>query len=155
MSRSKRPELAPLARPNLSQTVGKTIAPKRPDIAALLAVDTTPVPNPIEGIPTGVSLEVDAQVEVSAILQAFKDRAKREQERFDLAADSEFWFAVCFQSREQKEAFLVAMEWIAGGDKYLDGPKLAADRGIKLPSVELRKGKRRVDRVLASMTKRR
>jgi len=43
--------------------------------------------------------EQAVEKETSAVLAAFKDRAKKEQERFELVTDSEFWFAACFQTR--------------------------------------------------------
>lgn len=91
-----------------------------------------------EFVPTG-DLEADTGAEASALLTAFKKKAEAEQSRFELATDSEFWFAVCFQSREQKEAFLKAISWLSHGDKYLDGLTLAGQMGITLPRVTLPK----------------
>lgn len=89
--------------------------------------------NPLRVVePTG-NLEADKQSEASAILQAFKQRAKEETQRYKLAIDSEFWFAVCFVTREQKEAFLAATGWLLIGDKYLDGALLADMLGVELP----------------------
>lgn len=115
-----------------------------PDIPTLPDLDEIPeqdfaaegaprtVPDPLAGlVPTG-SVEVDSKAEVSAVLQGFRDRAKAEAKRYELATDSEYWLAVCFQSREQKEEFLRAVKMLADGDKYLDGRKLAANLGIKL-----------------------
>lgn len=82
-------------------------------------------------------VEKTSQEEVSALLTGFQERAKREQERFTLATDSEFWFAIGFQSREQKEEFLRAMSWLSYGDKYLNGLHIAEDSGIKLSEVKL------------------
>lgn len=47
------------------------------------------------------------------------DRAERQRE-LD-ATDSEHWFAVNFETREQKEAFLRALGLFDEADKYLDG----------------------------------
>jgi hypothetical protein len=69
---------------------------------------------------------------------AFKARAQAEQERFELATDSEYWMAVCFQSRRQKEQFLAALreKFGMGGDseadKYIDGWEFAKALGIVL-----------------------
>ncbi|MBU0749142.1 MAG: hypothetical protein KKG67_20360 [Gammaproteobacteria bacterium] len=71
--------------------------------------------------------------ETSAVLEAFKARAKAEQARFALATDSEYWVGLCFQTREQKEAFLTAAKLIKAGDKYIDGQLLAQRMGIELP----------------------
>lgn len=72
---------------------------------------------------------------------AFKARAQAEQERFELATDSEYWFAVCFQSRRQKEAFLEGLRRKLGlkgdADKYMDGWELAKALGIDIPREEV------------------
>jgi hypothetical protein len=95
--------------------------------------------NPFKDIeyPDGASLEEGSNVEVKALADTFSGRAKLEAKRFELAADSEFWFSVVFKSREQKEVFLKAMNWLQEGDKYLVGPVLAEISGIDLPDVSL------------------
>ncbi len=75
--------------------------------------------------------------ETSAVLAAFKARAKAEQERFALATDSEYWVAVCFQTREQKEAWLEATQLLKHGDKYIDGALVAKVMGIELPPASV------------------
>ncbi len=79
-------------------------------------------------------LEEGIADDMSGILTAFKERAQDENARLLDATDSEFWFAVCFQTREQKEEFLKKMGLLDIGDKYLDGLKVAAKLGIKLES---------------------
>jgi len=63
--------------------------------------------------------------QVSEAFAAFRDRGKREQRRYEDATDSEFWFAVCFHTREDKEAFLREHGVADLGDKYIDGYKLS------------------------------
>lgn len=109
--------------------------------------------DPLGEVPQTGDLETDAQAETSAILSGFQDRAKQEQERFQLATDTEFWFSVYFQSREQKEAFLEALSWLANGDKYLNGLELAEAMGIRLPEVTLPKP-RPFNRKLLNLVKR-
>ena len=58
-----------------------------------------PIADPLAKVEYVGSVEADSKAEVSAVLQAFKDRAKAEQKRFDLATDSEYWVVLCFQSR--------------------------------------------------------
>lgn len=65
---------------------------------------------------------------------AFKERAQNENARLLDATDSEFWFSVCFQTREQKEEFLKKAGLFDIGDKYIDGLKVAAKMGINLES---------------------
>lgn len=69
-------------------------------------------------------LQVDAGAELAALETAYRSRRKAEDQRFRRATDSEYWFAACFQSREEKEAFLA--EFGIPGDKYIDGHVLAA-----------------------------
>lgn len=84
-----------------------------------------------------ISNEEASVREVSAVLAAFKMRAKNEQERFALATDSEYWVGVCFQTRAQKEAFLAGVNLLQHGDKYIDGELLAKRMGIALPDANV------------------
>lgn len=95
------------------------------------------VPDPLANVDYDQGIEDSAQEELSDLLKGFKDRAKQEADRFVLATDSEFWFSVGFQSREQKEAFLMALDWLKYGDKYLNGCLMAKLEGIELPEVRL------------------
>jgi hypothetical protein len=65
---------------------------------------------------------------------AFQERAKDEEQRFRDATDSEYWVAITFQSRAQKEEFLRALGLLELGDKYLDGEVVAAQLGLELKS---------------------
>lgn len=72
--------------------------------------------------------------------RGFRDRQKTEAKRLTAVTDSEYWFAVCFTTREQKEAFLKALHWdlaTGGDDKYLDGVALAQKIGVVLPPAAL------------------
>lgn len=86
--------------------------------------------------PTG-DPEADDAAMLSAVQSGFRERAKREDERFFLATDSEYWICVCFQTREQKEAFLSEMNWLRFGDKYLDGQLVANELGVTLPRADV------------------
>jgi hypothetical protein len=68
-----------------------------------------------------------ATEQVSATLDAFRARSKEEAKRYADATDSEYWVAVCFHSRADKEAFLREFNLRQHGDKYLDGYKVAAE----------------------------
>jgi len=74
--------------------------------------------------------------ELDALAKGFRERTKREDERFRLATDSEYWFAVCFKSRADKDAFLAAARLMPVGDKYLDGYAVARTLGIEMPTNE-------------------
>ena len=130
---------------------GGKIKPKKIDLAQTL--NAPEVENPLDEVDYTGELEHDANAEVSALLTGFRERARQEQDRFTLATDSEFWFAVGFKSREQKEAFLTAVGWDEHGDKYLNGVNIAQALGIPLPPVALTDATRKqVDRRLKELT---
>lgn len=91
-------------------------------------------PTALDGIPYSGNAEADSALELNEFQRQAKNALKREQKLQEQAFDTEFWFAVYFQSREQKEAFLVGLEMLADGDKYLDGQALAEKLGIALPA---------------------
>lgn len=85
-------------------------------------------------VPSVAEAEAQAVAEVEQVANAFRTGEKEQDQRFDDATDSEYWFALCFQTREQKEEFLRKMRWIDFGDKYLDGMTCARASGITLES---------------------
>lgn len=100
-----------------------------------------------EGQDGEIPTEAMAEEELGEVLSGFKKRANQENDRFRYAVDSEFWFAVCFQTRDQKEEFLraIGFDMNLEGDKYLDGMALARALGIKLTSPIPRVPEFRVD----------
>lgn len=124
-------------------------------LGALLTPGAGAVEDPIGEIDAAdLTNEQLVDQEMSATLRAFKDRAKREQERFLVATDSEYWFAVCFQTREQKEHFLRETRLLQAGDKYIDGALLAKRMGVTLPPADVPYNtSARVDAKLAAMVK--
>ncbi|ONI87357.1 hypothetical protein ALI22I_23340 [Saccharothrix sp. ALI-22-I] len=103
--------------------------------ADLLAqLNAEPEPDPLAGVEYTGDLAADSAAELDAVAQGFRDRTKREDERFRLATDSEYWFAVCFKTRADKEAFLAAARLMSIGDKYLDGYVVARVLGIPMPT---------------------
>lgn len=78
--------------------------------------------------------EEESKGEMSEVLKAFRARAKNESARFEQATDSEYWVALCFQTRDQKEEFLRKINVAALGDKYLDGLIVAEALGIAIES---------------------
>ena len=83
--------------------------------------------------------ETSARV-LNAVQQAFKDRATAEMKRMNDAVDSEYWLCFIFQTRGQKEQFLerAGIAVALHGDKYLDGPTIAAHLGFPVDPVEVR-----------------
>lgn len=112
-------------------SAGKTRKPQSLKIQDLKRSD--PEPDPLEKVNYTGNTEEDAKAELNALQQGFKDRAKNEAQRFKQATDTEYWFAVCFSSREEKESFLKAIGLGKRGDpdKYLVGRQLAALLGIE------------------------
>ncbi len=72
----------------------------------------------------------EQRADMTALQKGFNARRQQEQERFYEAVDSEFWCCLCFQTREQKDAFLRALKLLHLGDKYLDGVKVAEVLGV-------------------------
>lgn len=76
--------------------------------------------------------EETAKEMISDMLARFKSGLKKEKELFVDNTDSEYWVAICFQTREQKEEFLQKTGLIKYGDKYLDGIIVAEELGVEL-----------------------
>jgi hypothetical protein len=55
----------------------------------------------------------------------FRERAAREEERFRLATDSEYWVALCFRTPDGATAFASALGLTSHG-RYVPGPQLEA-----------------------------
>ena len=89
--------------------------------------------------------------EISATLKGFKQRAKQEEQRYLNATDSEYWFCLCFQTREQKDEFLKKVGWWDIGDKYLDGMLVAEAMGIHLDAVVPAMPQEKFDRRLSKL----
>ncbi|WP_276670273.1 hypothetical protein [Schaalia cardiffensis] len=91
-----------------------------------------PTPDPLASVEYTNSLEEDSARELTALEQGYRERAANEQKRYIAATDSEYWFTVSFQDREEKERFLRAIG--LGGkkdpDKYMTGQQLADTLGI-------------------------
>jgi hypothetical protein len=76
------------------------------------------------------TLEESCREEIGEAEQSFRARMAREDTRRRLATDSEFWFAVYFESREGKDRFLRKYGLANIGDKYLPGR--AVDMALSL-----------------------
>lgn len=81
--------------------------------------------------------EVDSVADLTALEDGWRKKIGAEGKRFELATDSEYWACVCFQTREQKEAFLSAINVLWMGDKYIDGQAVAEKLGISLPPADV------------------
>ena len=101
------------------------------------ALKKNPPPVMVEMPDPSGNPEDDSAADLDAVQQGFRNRAKAESDRFALATDSEYWACICFQSRDQKEAFLAALKILEFGDKYLDGQLVAERLGVKLPAANV------------------
>ena len=86
--------------------------------------------------------EADSANDLDAVQAGFRKRAADEANRFALATDSEYWTCICFQTREQKEHFLAALDILkfadqSTGGRYLDGQEVAKQLGVTLPAANV------------------
>jgi len=87
------------------------------------------------GATPDVDIREQTEAELEALRSDFQKRAHAEQDRFTDATDSEYWVAVCFHTRQQKEEFLAGMKLDDLGDKYIDGVEAARRLKILLTPV--------------------
>lgn len=82
-------------------------------------------------------LEAEGLEAVGEIEKSFRERMKQESSRFRDMCDTEYWFAVCFTSREQRNEFLEKIG-IDPELKYIDGHEMAKAfrKSIKTPDLE-------------------
>lgn len=109
--------------PDLSALTKRVDIGDGPDMSALLAGPQEPLADPLAATEYTGDLEKDAAAELTELERAYRDRAKNEAGRFKAATDSEYWVAVCFKSRAEKEKWLAEFGLDALGDKYIDGNK--------------------------------
>lgn len=108
---------------------------KRPNFDSLF--DPVGMPSPLKGVGQSGEVEADAADEISAALRAIIEQKRAMREVYRTTTDPEYWFVVCFQSREQKDEFLRLAGWEGMGDKYLDGLRLAAKLGVPIEPINL------------------
>lgn len=89
--------------------------------------------DPLKDVEYTDSLEEDSRRELTAMEAAYHERAKAEEKRKKYATDSEHWVAICFSTREDKEAWIKSVVGdFSLGDKYINGYKLADAMGVDL-----------------------
>ena len=98
-------------------------------------LQANPVPQYVDMPEQTGNAQADAAADLDAVQAGFRKRAADESNRFALATDTEYWACLCFQTREQKEAFLAALDLLKFGDKYLDGQEVAKQLGVALPEA--------------------
>ncbi len=90
--------------------------------------------DPLADVSDTGDIEADAKAEVTALQQAFRDRAAQEAARMQDATDTGYYTCVVFENRAQCEAWLLAIGKLGKGDLYLDGRDLAEFMKISLPA---------------------
>ncbi|TWP47421.1 hypothetical protein FKR81_32425 [Lentzea tibetensis] len=76
--------------------------------------------------PTPKRKAADDEEELDETVTGFRARAKREQERYLAATDSEYWCAPCFWTAQAHAAFVAALPVPAVDSRWIDGLELAA-----------------------------
>lgn len=95
-------------------------------------------------------IEQSVNQEVSDMMALIRENRKNNAERFRDVESGEFWFCVCFQSRNQKETFIKNLHDKFGGDpegfgdKYISGLELADLLGIPVEPIILEVKKSRL-----------
>lgn len=86
------------------------------------------------------AMEQGTIAELTEVESGFRERMKAENKRFRDMCDTEYWFCVCFTSREQKEEFLQKIG-IDTDLKYIDGKDMARAyrKAIQTPDMEFAK----------------
>lgn len=93
---------------------------------------------PPRSLQAGQRADKEALTQLENLRQEFERVSKMPQQLRQRVTDSEYWRAVCFQSREQLMAFLKLLDIPAKENKYVDGLVLAQKLGITLPPAEVR-----------------
>ena len=83
------------------------------------------------------AVEQEALEELTELERGFRERVKAENKRFRDMCDTEYWFCVCFTSREQKEEFMKKIG-LDINEKYFDGKDVAKafKKTISTPDIE-------------------
>lgn len=99
------------------------------------ALRANPVPQYVEMTEPSGDAEADSLKDLGELESGFRRRAADEGRRFALVTDSEYWGAICFRTRAQKEAFFGALGVLdlSIGARYFDGNAIAERLGIALP----------------------
>lgn len=82
-------------------------------------------------------LERSANAEMSEILKQIIEDKKALQDRFRVARDPDYWVALCFQSREQRDEFLEKTGWGESGTRFLNGLDISRRVGAEISPIEL------------------
>lgn len=82
-------------------------------------------------------LEHNADAEMSEVVRQIRDEKRIKFDRFRVSRDPDYWLALCFQSREQRDEFLRLAKWDAIGGRFVNGLDVARRLGIDIQSIDL------------------
>lgn len=124
------------AKPGISAPARKIDITDKPP-SSLGAEQPNDTPDPLADLEATGDIAQDSINELNALqsaikADAMKSAAQRERENQRSENDTEYWFCVCFMTREQKDEFLQQAGWTLLGDKYLSGEWVAKKMGITL-----------------------
>ena len=136
-------ERQPIA--NMGGNRNKIERPRRAPAGMMLpSFDTLFEPDdesPTDSLQDSGDIEQNVNDELAVTLDALLSNKKGKNDAYRVANDDEFWFAVCFQSREQKDDFLRLAGWAELGDKYIDGLEVARKLNVAVEPIPMPKPK--------------
>lgn len=142
MKKLERPTLG-LKATKLKQLKRPPAGTKWPNFEAMFDPEAD---NPLDDLEMTGDPEVDAAAENEEVERDFLDNVRVEGDPYRVSIDPEFFFVVCFQSREQKNEFLEksGIGDAVSGDKYIDGLKLATFLDVPVDPIPLKVSKNRL-----------
>lgn len=91
---------------------------------------------PVADVQYSDDVEADTNAELDALQAAIIREKKERRDAFRELVDTGFWFAACFQSREQKNKFFELMGWDDLLDsQYVNGLDMAGRLGVELQPI--------------------
>lgn len=106
---------------------------KAPDFDSMFDDDG----NPLDDLVALDGIQENVDQEMSAILKAIIERKRAQAERFRITDDPEYFLCLCFQSRDQKNEFIMASGWGDLGEKYINGLEVARRLGVSVNVIQL------------------
>ena len=83
-------------------------------------------------------LEQSANSENSELLRQFKEKKKALFDQYRVAADQDYWVALCFQCQDQRDEFLRQARWDAMDGRYVNGLEVARQLGLDVKPIQLK-----------------
>jgi len=104
----------------------------------LLSPDTIDEESPMTTLQDDGTLEKIADAELSEMARFVKQEKKKQLAKLNLAADTDYYFCVVFQSEEQRNKFLAESGWAKHlQGRFINGLSVAKEMGIKIEFIDL------------------